>query len=265
MNMKKFLALGLLVSTTAAFALHDSEYNGDPEGWRWGVGARAGVAAFNGRLNSTETLRNVTTAADQSQRAIVDYIGITSFQGGLFFEGAYRWCDWSLGFLVDANGDTLKKDFLSINDTNLAVVPNQVNSDLMNLKSPVHVGGDIRGGAYWGNALLYLLVGGEAIRYEYTHTRVLQQAPFSVAAPVTVGGTADKFWRGAVRAGVGIEYNISDCFKLGLEYRFIWAGQRTQANIVHDTVVDAVTYRNTISDVLNFRQHVTALTFAYMF
>lgn len=257
--MKKILALVLL---TSSFAIADHH---DPEGYRWGVGARAGVAAFVGEHDTVGTTRVAGAAVTTGAAHYGTFSpGITSFQGGAFLEAAYRSCDWSIGALFDVNGDTLKKTFACLNDQILDLNPVPTNIRFARLKAPLHVGADVRGGLYFGDALWYVLIGGEGIRYEFSHNINNQLFPFSITAPATLCFT-DKFWKGALRVGTGMECYLADCLKLKLEYRFLWAGKRNITRSTDVVGIDQVTYTVTVSDCLKFRQHVTALMLSYEF
>lgn len=188
-TMKKILALSLLLSS-AAFAGHE-------EGSRWGLGLRAGVGAFAGKLNQVLTINAgsysgttaPTTVYPIDIQTLCNNNGYTSFQGGAFLEFGYRSCDWSFGALIDVNGDTLKKTYLNIKQQPYTInltaataaagetiattlsgstVASKFNLQTSTIKAPIHVGGDIRGGMYFGDALWYVLVGGEGIQIKHS-------------------------------------------------------------------------------------------------
>lgn len=283
--MKKLLALSLLVSSVVVA--------GHEEGVRWGVGARAGVATFAGKIKSNmRWLRDdnnpPTTLLQETCKTIKP--GAFSFQGGAFAEVGYRSCNWSYGALVDVNGDTLSSvvtKSLLTNNTN-----DREQRFCYTVKAPLHIGADIRGGHYFGDALWYGLVGVEGIRMRYNH--YISDAIFTADAanPVIVGydncGGFDNcssscntscdtsscdtnrcnnsFWRAALRVGTGVEYMWSDCFNVKLEYRFILAGKKCLGTVASD-IVNLNNNNNllTNTDTLYFRQSVTALMLSYQF
>lgn len=189
--MKKMLALSLLVSSLA-FAGHE-------EGSRWGVGLRAGVAAFAGKLD--QRLRLFVAETDDATGNDLNnaysqcnkfYPGYTSFQGGAFLEFGYRSCDWSFGALIDVNGDTLKKTYayqlgtpyVESFDAGFDNLTGATESDATNLlqsriQAPLHVGGDIRGGMYFGDALWYALIGVEGIKIRHSSYAAINSLVFA--------------------------------------------------------------------------------------
>jgi opacity protein-like surface antigen len=240
-TMKKILALSLLLSS-AAFAGHE-------EGSRWGLGLRAGVGAFAGKLNQVLTINAgdygtaaapvvPTTVYPVSIQTLCNNNGYTSFQGGAFLEFGYRSCDWSFGALIDVNGDTLKKTYLNIQQQpyditqtlgtgattvnastiSSSTVGTKFNLQSSTIKAPIHVGGDIRGGMYFGDALWYVLVGGEGIQIKhssYASVNYLLDALNPTLTSPAGGATGNVAVTGMTPLAnpliIGIPYYSNDC------------------------------------------------------
>ncbi len=293
--MNKALLVALLMATPAI--AHD-------EGFRWGFGGRAGIAGFNGNVcqrlvlyagNTQNALQTAkyTWFDQQSNNAA----GATSFQGGAFIEAAYRSCNWSFGALIDVNGDTLKKKYTStfqqpyipvfaVNGGNVVLTgnsftydPTDANTFMSQFKAPIHIGGDIRAGRYFDNALWYGLVGVEGIRIQevsYVSINSLVDnlnpsitanngndvyAESEPAAAIIIGSpcfqknncNTNSFWRAALRVGTGVEYAWSDCVSFKLEYRYLWSSRKALCPVytTQDQAVTILDAQNTAMASLN--------------
>lgn len=254
----------ILLSLIAVSALHAYHHR---EGSRWDAGLRMAAATFAGTLTNTASAV-VGGGAPVFNATNVAHIGINSFQGGAFIEAGYGTHCWYAGALFDINGDTLKETFENNIFTDTTLTPNAVNTSMATLKSPLHVGLDVRGGAYFSGALWYVLLGGEAIRYTLSRFNELQTTPFTTTTPA-IATYSDSSWKGALRIGTGFEITLTENSALKLEYRFLWAGKRSSKPLVENVSITdediTTTYTVTVADALTFRQQTTALMFAYAF
>lgn len=291
--MKKMLSLVFLLSS-ALFAGHD-------QGLRYSIGGRAGVASSSSKICiAEESRRDANPIPTTGLFAFVDTLNADgfSFQSGAFAEVGYRVCDWSFGALCDVNGDTLNTtayDYLFTKQFSSSSVSPRGSQNFKQycVRAPLHIGGDLRAGSYISNALWYVLIGAEAVRMRFNHyvsdPSLIGAANVAVQTtvnPVTFGtpcvrnndacgaacGTSSNcntFWKGALRVGTGVEYNLSDCFNLKLEYRFVLTGKK-QINFASPVVAGfanqvAENAQILAADTFSFRQSVTALMFSYQF
>lgn len=255
--MKK---LALLICATASLAHPFMKFNSQER--YFNLGLRAGAAVFYGKAHSTQIQTPVGTTTNAITHDATIFNGAPSFQGGIFGELSYRSGCWAYGTLFDVNGDTMKKDMGTVSTVKItAPAHNDLRS--YSIKSPLHIGIDARGGYLTEHALWYGLIGVEGIEYRYSHSLNVQSGIFSSTNPAVMSYCRE-FWRAGLRAGTGIEYNLSECFNLKLEYRYIWSGKKTFVGEDTSVMVDTIGTL-TVIDCISLRQQVTALMFSYIF
>jgi opacity protein-like surface antigen len=226
------------------------------------LGLRVGAATFYGQAHSTQTQTAAGTTTNAITYNSTTFNGAPSFQGGIFGELSYRCGCWAYGTLFDVNGDTMKKDYGTVSTVKITA-PAYNDLRTYTIKSPLHIGIDARGGYLTEHALWYGLIGVEGIKYYYSHALNVQSGIFSSTNPAVVTFCRE-FWRAGLRVGTGIEYNISECLNLKLEYRFIWAGKKTITGTDATVTIDNTGTLNVV-DCISLRQQVTSLMLSYIF
>lgn len=258
--MIKHLTLLLLLATSAASAYslmprhseHDRRFN---------LGLRGGMATMWGRADTTQLQTSAAGVASVERCGRV-YAGIPSFQGGAYAEVGYRACNWSYGALFDVYGDTLNKRWAVITSSKKTAPK---SDDVFNktFHCSLHIGGDIRGGYYTDNTLWYALIGAEGLRMRFEHNLQVESGIFDASNPAIINFCND-YWKAALRVGTGIEYNITQCVNIKLEFRYLWAGKKCFSGEGLNTTVDTVGSLRVV-DTNYFNQQSTTLMVGYNF
>lgn len=261
--MKKLCAVLLLAGATAAFAAEECK-----EGhFRWDLGGQAGVAVGSARIR--------TFAADDTSLATVlsdQNLGETSFRGGAYLGIGYEFANkWMLGLQAAVDGDTFKRANHLYNVS--AAVNTVVFTDdvKFQIKAPIHYAVDARIGRHIHGVLCYALVGFEGTSAKYflqNDSGTSTGGAASVAQPVmqipSTGYTTeltqvgDSFQFAGVRAGLGMECELSEHWMMRLEGRYLW-----QANKVLDVANAAGTVQ--YKHKLGFQQAIAQLSIGYKF